>query len=91
MSEKRKFASPSAIQLQNRGKTIGTVEKLSVIMRREEGKQMVDICRNVTLAYGVIYKYMHMLCTNVYILYTRLLYTLQVRMSTNGIVIHCIG
>jgi hypothetical protein len=31
MSEKRKSASPSAIQVKNRGKTIGTEEKLHVI------------------------------------------------------------
>jgi hypothetical protein len=54
MSEKSKSASPSAVQVKNRGKTIGNEEKLSVIMRREKGERMVYICRNVTLAYVVM-------------------------------------
>jgi hypothetical protein len=54
MSEKSKSAAPSAIQVENRGKTVGNEEKLSVIMRCEKGERMVDICRNVTLAYGII-------------------------------------
>jgi hypothetical protein len=44
MSEKLKSASPSAMQVKNRGKTIGIEEKLSVIMRREKGERIVDIC-----------------------------------------------
>jgi hypothetical protein len=35
MSEKRKPASPSAIQVKNRRKTLSIEEKLRVIMRRE--------------------------------------------------------
>jgi hypothetical protein len=56
MSEKHKSASPSAIQVENRGKPVGTEERLSVIMRREKGERMVDICRNVTLAHGTVHK-----------------------------------
>jgi hypothetical protein len=56
MSEKRKSAPPSAIQVKNQRKTIGTEEKLRVIMRREKGKRIVDIRRNVRLAHGIIHK-----------------------------------
>jgi hypothetical protein len=56
MNEKSKSASPSAIQVENRGKTVGNEEKLSVIMRHEKGERMVDICRNVTLAHGAVHK-----------------------------------
>jgi hypothetical protein len=38
MSEKRKSASPSAIQVKNRQKTIGIEEKLHVISRLEKGE-----------------------------------------------------
>jgi hypothetical protein len=47
MSEKRKSASPSAIQVKYRRKTIGTEEKLDVTNRLDKGEQIVDICRNV--------------------------------------------
>jgi hypothetical protein len=57
MSEKRKSASPNAIQVKERGKTIGTEEKLSVIMQHEKGERTVDICRNVTLAHGTVRKF----------------------------------
>jgi hypothetical protein len=57
MSEKRKSASPSAIQVKERGKTIGTEERLSVILQREKGERTVDICRNVTVARGTVHKF----------------------------------
>jgi hypothetical protein len=38
MSEKRKSASPTAIQVKNRRKTISTEEKLHVISRNEKGE-----------------------------------------------------
>jgi hypothetical protein len=56
MSEKRKFSSLSAIQVKNRRKTICIEEKLCVIMRSEKGKRIVDICRNVRLAHGIVHK-----------------------------------
>jgi len=49
MSEKRKYTSSSAIQVKNRGKTIGIKEKLDVINRFEKGER-IDICRNVKFA-----------------------------------------
>jgi hypothetical protein len=52
MSEKSKSASPSAIEVKNRRKTIGTEEKLGVIMRRDKGEPVLDICLNVRLAHG---------------------------------------
>ena len=51
MNEKRKSASPGAIQVKNRRKTIGIKEKLDVISRLEKGEQAVDIRRNVRCAY----------------------------------------
>src|SRR5215470_16125111 len=56
MSDKSKSASRSAIEVRNRGKTIGTEEKLSVIMRREKGERIVDVCRNSTLSHGIVHK-----------------------------------
>jgi hypothetical protein len=56
MSEKHKSASPSAIQVKNRRKTLGSEEKLRVIMRREKGERIIDICHNVTLADGIVRK-----------------------------------
>jgi hypothetical protein len=44
MSEKLKSVSPSAMQVKNREKTIGIEEKLSVIMLREKGERIIDIC-----------------------------------------------
>jgi hypothetical protein len=38
MSEKRTSASPSAIQVKNQRKTIGTVEKLHIISQLEKGE-----------------------------------------------------
>jgi hypothetical protein len=55
-SETRKSASSSAIQLQNRLKTIGTEEKLHVISRREKGDRIVDTCRNARFAHGTEHK-----------------------------------
>jgi hypothetical protein len=57
MNEKNKSASPSAVQVENRGKSVGSGEKLSVIMRREKGERTVDMCRNVTLAHGTVRKF----------------------------------
>jgi hypothetical protein len=56
MSEKGKSASPSAIQVKNRQKTTGIEDKLSVIIRREKGERIFDICRNVLLAHGIVHK-----------------------------------
>jgi hypothetical protein len=55
MSEKRKSASPSAIQVKNRRKTIGIEEKLHVISQLEKGERIVDICRYVRLAHSSIH------------------------------------
>jgi transcriptional regulator len=55
MSEKRKSASPCAIQVKNRRKTTGTEEKLHVISRREKGERTVDICRNVRLTHSSVH------------------------------------
>jgi hypothetical protein len=41
MSEKRKSASPSAIQVKSRRKTIGIIETLRVIMRRENVNELL--------------------------------------------------
>jgi hypothetical protein len=60
MSEKRESASPSAIQVQNRRKTIGIEGKLHVINRLERGERIVDICRNVRLAHSSV----HTICDN---------------------------
>jgi hypothetical protein len=38
MSEKRKSASPSAIQVKNRRKTISTEEKLHIISKLQKGE-----------------------------------------------------
>ena len=54
MSEKRKSASPSAIQVKNWRKTIGTEGKLHVISRLEKGERIVDICCNVILAHSSV-------------------------------------
>jgi hypothetical protein len=51
MSEKRKSATPTAIQVKNRRKTIGIEEKLHVISGLEKGERIVYICRNVGLAH----------------------------------------
>lgn len=44
MSEKRESTSFSAIQVKNRGKTIGIEETLDVISRFEKGERIVDTC-----------------------------------------------
>jgi hypothetical protein len=56
MSEKGKSASPSAIQVKKRQKTVGIEEKLDVIMQREKGERIIDICHNVRLADGFVHK-----------------------------------
>jgi hypothetical protein len=50
MSEKRKFTSPSAIQVKSRGSTISTAEKLDVINQLKKGEGIIDICRNIRFA-----------------------------------------
>jgi hypothetical protein len=47
ISEKRKSVSPSAIQVKNRRKTIGTEEKFDVMCRLEKCERIVDLCRNL--------------------------------------------
>jgi aspartate carbamoyltransferase catalytic subunit len=59
MSEKRKSAVPSAIQVKNRRKTIGIDEKLHVISQLEKGERIVDICRNVRLAHSSVHTIRH--------------------------------
>jgi hypothetical protein len=55
MSEKRKSASPSGIQIKNWWKIIGIEEKLHVINWREKGERIVDICCNVRLAHSSLH------------------------------------
>jgi hypothetical protein len=54
MSQKRKSASSSAVQMKNRSKTIGIEEKLRVRMRREKDERIFNICSNVWLAYSSV-------------------------------------
>ena len=54
VSEKRKSASPSAVQVKNRRTTVDTEEKLEVISRFEKGERIVDIYRNVRLAHSSV-------------------------------------
>jgi hypothetical protein len=46
MSEKRRFTSLSAVQVENRRKKINIEEKLDVISRLENGRGTVDVFRN---------------------------------------------
>jgi hypothetical protein len=55
MSEKRKSASPSAIQVKNWPKAVGTEEKLDVISQVVKGERIVDTCRNVRLAHSSVH------------------------------------
>jgi hypothetical protein len=55
MNEKRKAASPSAIQVKNWRKSIGIEEKLHIISWLDKGEWTVDICRNVRLAHSSVY------------------------------------
>jgi hypothetical protein len=51
MSEKRRFTSPSAMEVKNRRKTAGIEEKLDVINRLEKGERIFFyICWNVRRA-----------------------------------------
>jgi hypothetical protein len=52
MNDKRKSRSPNAIKVENRQKTIGIEDKLRVIMRREKGERIVNICHKVRLAHS---------------------------------------
>jgi hypothetical protein len=51
MSEKRKSTSPSAIQVKNQWKTVGTEEKLDVISELHKGEWIVDLCQYVSFAH----------------------------------------
>jgi hypothetical protein len=51
MSERRKSASPSAIQVKNPRKRLRIEEKLDVIRRLEKGERTVDIWLNVIFAH----------------------------------------
>jgi hypothetical protein len=55
MSEKCKSASPTAIQVKSRWKTIGIEEKVHVINRSEKGEWIVGICCNVRLAHSSVH------------------------------------
>jgi len=46
MSEKRRFTSLSAVQVENRRKKINIEEKLDVISRLENGRGTVDVFHN---------------------------------------------
>jgi hypothetical protein len=143
MSEKRRSASPSAIEVKDWRKTVGIEDKLYVISRLEKGERIVDTCCNVrhtirdnadkikeiaksgtkvfvcvarlpqsyqnelyqktidvsllhfycirNTYINILYGNVCILYRNVYILYIQYIYTLQVHMSTSGIVIHYIG
>jgi Fe-S-cluster-containing hydrogenase component 2 len=55
MCERCKATPPSAMQVENRRKTVGIEEKLDVISRPENGERIVDICRNVRLAHSSVH------------------------------------
>jgi hypothetical protein len=55
MSDKHEPASPSAIQVKNRQKTVGVGEKLHVRSQHGKGERIVDICHKVRLAYNSIH------------------------------------
>ena len=50
-SEKRKSTSPSALQVKNRRKSIGTEENLDVRSKLEKGERIVDILHNVSFTH----------------------------------------
>ena len=52
VSEKRKSASPSVVQVKNRRTTMNTEQKCDVINRVEKSERIVDIYRNVRLAHS---------------------------------------
>jgi hypothetical protein len=52
MSENHKSASPSAIHVKNRQKTVCIGEKLHVTSRLEKSERIVDICHNAKLAHS---------------------------------------
>ena len=60
MSQKRKSASHSAIQVKNLWKTVSTEEKLDVISLFQKGERIVDICFNARLAHRSV----HTICDN---------------------------
>jgi hypothetical protein len=55
IGEKHKYAKPSAIQVKNRQKTIGSEEKLDVISELEKGERIVHICHNVRLSHTSVH------------------------------------
>jgi hypothetical protein len=59
MSKKRKSASPSAIEVKIRPKSVGAEEELHVIMRRGKGERIVDIFRNARLAHSSVHTIRH--------------------------------
>jgi hypothetical protein len=56
MSEKHISTSPSAIQVENRRKTIHIEEKLHTISRLEKGERIVDIFHNVMFTHSSVCK-----------------------------------
>jgi hypothetical protein len=54
MSEKRKSASPSAIQVKNGQNTTSIEEKLDVISQLGKDEKIVDICCNVRLTHSSV-------------------------------------
>jgi hypothetical protein len=52
MSEKYKPTSPSAISAKNQQKTISIKEKLHVISQLGKGKQIADVCHNISLTHS---------------------------------------
>jgi hypothetical protein len=61
MREKYLSASPNAIQVKNRQKIIGIIEKLDVMSGLEKSEWIVDICHNVILACRSIVQFVIML------------------------------
>jgi hypothetical protein len=55
MSKKCKSASPTAIQVQNRQKTICIEEKLDVKANLKKGERIVNVCHNVRLAHSNVH------------------------------------
>jgi hypothetical protein len=56
ISEKHKSTWPSAMQVKNRRKTVGTEEKLDVISQLKKGEWIVHICYNVRLADSSVHR-----------------------------------
>jgi hypothetical protein len=52
--EKHKSISPSAIQVKNQRKTVGTEDNLDIISQLEKGEQIADIFCNVRLTHSSV-------------------------------------